>query len=83
MSHPLVQQLEDVHYQLFQLMRRVQSIQAELDALQLTPPEAWICTECDFDLRGKLKLAEHIYLAHDGPLPQHYAEAEAHAEGGK
>lgn len=43
-----------------------------------------LCPECKtggvtHDLRTATKLAEHRYWAHEGPLPAHFAAAEAKA----
>jgi hypothetical protein len=59
---------------------------AQLKLPDLEQPEH-LCPECHnagitHDLRGALKLAEHRYVAHDGPLPDHYAAAEAHSDPG-
>ena len=40
------------------------------------------CYECGLRFRSALKLAEHVYDVHDGPVPQHYVDAEAKAEEG-
>jgi hypothetical protein len=35
------------------------------------------CPECGVRLRGELSLAEHQHTSHGGPLPAHWARAEA------
>jgi hypothetical protein len=32
------------------------------------------CYECGLPFRSSRKLAEHVYVTHDGPVPAHYEE---------
>jgi hypothetical protein len=67
-----------------------QAIRRDLTALQarvsellgaLGEPEASriSCPECRLELAGPRSLAEHIYVSHGGPVPDHWAAAEARA----
>jgi hypothetical protein len=55
---------------------------AQTDIPKLKADVRHPCPECKtagitHDLRSASKLAEHRYHSHDGPLPNHYAAAEA------
>lgn len=72
---------------LLELLRRIRKdatlIQAKVgDALalitelHLPEPDAAKCPNCGIHLRGPLALAEHVYVSHAGPLPEHYRRAD-------
>lgn len=52
-------------------------LRARLAGLDLPQPSALRCPECGIKPRGVLLLAEHRYQAHDGPLPEHWADLDA------
>lgn len=47
-----------------------------LDALNLPTQPSARCEACGLDFRGQNTLAEHVYSAHEGPLPAHWARAD-------
>ena len=64
-------------------------MQMDVNALaaKLTELRSWIaslpddgpahrCERCRSVFRGPLSLAEHLYIAHDGPVPSHWEDAE-------
>lgn len=72
---------------LLELLRRIRkdatAIQAKVsDALaliaelNLPDPSTAKCPNCGIQLRGPLALAEHVYVSHAGPLPEHYRRAD-------
>lgn len=54
----------------------IEALAAHPDA-ELPRPK---CPVCGTTFRGERSLSEHAYHAHDGPVPQHYLEAEARAD---
>lgn len=38
------------------------------------------CPHCGSTFRGERSLAEHVYNAHAGPVPQHYLDIEARVD---
>lgn len=79
-EHPLITELNKVQYDLTSLKARVSEVQRQVAALNLEQPDAAICETCGIKTRGPLTLAEHIYHSHNGPLPEHWAAAEAIAD---
>ena len=79
-SNDLVAQLKRMRYDLTALQAKLS------DALELaarvgpTPPRPR-CQEpgCGVEMRGTHSLAEHVYLAHAGPVPAHWLVAEEQA----
>jgi hypothetical protein len=76
-EHPFIDVLTKLQYDLTSIQARVTDLKRNL-ALEL-PDErpAHRCDECGLPLLGALKLAEHRYLSHDGPEPEHWIAAEA------
>ena len=70
-----------IRYDLTALQAKVTDLLNAIGKLNLPDPSRSICPECGVSLSGPLKLAEHLYVSHDGPEPQHWLEAEnkAHA----
>jgi hypothetical protein len=42
-------------------------------------PSRPTCPECGLSVKGPSALAEHLYLSHDGDVPEHWLTAEARA----
>jgi hypothetical protein len=84
-DHELVTQLKRLRYDLTEMQGKVSEALRMAAQLKLESAPPHTCPECKtagitHDLRTTAKLAEHRYHAHDGPLPNHYAKAEAAAE---
>jgi hypothetical protein len=84
-DHELVTQLKRLRFDLTEMQGKLTEALRMAGTLDLEPHKQHLCPECKdagvtFDLRSKLKLAEHRYVAHDGPLPDHYAAAEEAAQ---
>lgn len=76
-EHPIVSELRKVQYDLTGLKARVSEIQRQVAALGIKPPKHSVCPDCGCSFPGRNGLAEHAYHAHGGPVPGHWAQAEA------
>lgn len=47
-----------------------------VEALDIPEEKATRCESCGIPFRGPLSLAEHVYIHHHGPVPEHYLAAE-------
>ena len=85
-DHELVAMLKRIRYDLTAMQGKVTEALAMVGRAKLaTPTTSHVCPECKtagitHDLRGTMKLSEHRYHAHNGPLPDHWARAEQLAE---
>lgn len=75
----LVTALKKIRYDLTDLQGKVSEALRLVSALSLTPPAEFVCDHCGLRFGGALRRAEHLYVSHDGPLPAHWASAEARA----
>lgn len=57
-------------------LAKLSELQREIAALDLPELEAATCP-CRAKFRGPVALSEHIYLAHDGPLPATWERADS------
>lgn len=57
---------------------KLTELRAQVAALKLPPPNEHVCPEglCRLTFRSAARLAEHLYVSHDGPLPAHYESIE-------
>lgn len=78
-DHDLVVLLKKLRYDLTAMQAKVSDALNLAARLELPSPQAFVCQSCGIDMRAAAKLAEHLYHSHDGPLPAHYADAEARA----
>lgn len=69
-------QLRLMRIELTNLQGRVTNILNLLNEMNLPADDETRCPHCNVKLKGPLSLAEHLYVSHDGPLPDHYAAAE-------
>lgn len=72
----IYKQLRAAREDLTKLQGRVTDILNMLNELQLPDIEWPRCPDCGIRCRGLLTLAEHVYVSHDGPVPDHYLAAE-------
>lgn len=79
-EHELVEALKRIRYDLTACQAKLSDALKMCADLNLAPPEVSECPMCGARTRGPLSLAEHMYLSHDGPEPQHWIEAERIAE---
>lgn len=80
---------EDAHKLLREIRMDLTAAQAKitdlgklLGELQLEDRPRPRCPHCGLSFRFNALLAEHVYVTHDGPVPNHYLTAEALTEGG-
>lgn len=76
MSHPLLDAIAKAQYDLTSAQAWLAEVRRQVAALNLTPSERCVCDECGLSFPGSLRLAEHRYLQHDGPDPEHWVKAE-------
>lgn len=55
---------------------KLTELRTQLAGLALPSPSEVTCPECGLRARGPNTLAEHVYHAHGGPLPAHWARAD-------
>lgn len=75
-EHPFLEVITKLQYDLTSIQARLTDLKRNL-ALEL--PEALPshrCELCGVDLSGPKRLAEHSYLSHGGPEPEHWRTAE-------
>lgn len=79
-EHPLFQLAKELRYECTAMQGKISDLLALLADLNLPEPSRRTCPECGLQLPGEHKLAEHLYLSHDGKDPEHWLEAEAKAD---
>lgn len=50
-----------------------------LAVLLVPTPQEHVCSHCGIAFGAATRLAEHVYVIHDGPRPAHWREAERDA----
>lgn len=75
----LVKMLKQVKYDLSVTQTRVAEIAEAVALLDLPSTPKPVCPRCQITQRNALALAEHVYNAHNGPVPEHYLAAERRA----
>ena len=76
----LITLLKKLRYDLTGMQVKVSEALRMVAALDLAPAVEHRCPHCSLVLREKLALAEHVYVSHEGPEPEHWKEAERLAE---
>ena len=74
----LVQLLKKLRYDLTAMQGKVTEALRQANALNLPGPVEHVCPDgvCGLKFRSAARLAEHVYVSHDGPVPAHYAAIE-------
>jgi hypothetical protein len=75
-QHPILAALSKAQYDLTSAQAWLAEVRRQVAALGLETAAAHICPDCDLDVGGQLRLAEHRYLQHDGPTPEHWERSE-------
>lgn len=75
-EHELLVLAKKLRWDLDALRAKTSELIRALAAADLPDPTQRECEKCHAVLSGKLSLAEHVYLSHDGPEPEHWKEAE-------
>lgn len=74
-EHDLLVLARKLRYDLTAMQGKVTELIRQLAALDL-PVRKFECSRCGVLFGGPLSLAEHIYVTHDGDVPEHWAKAE-------
>jgi len=77
-EHPFLEVLTKLQYDLTSIQARVADLKRNL-ALELpAEPLAYRCPVelCGLSFHGPKRLAEHVYVSHDGAEPEHWKDAE-------
>lgn len=78
-EHPFLEVLTKLQYDLTSIQARVADLKRNL-ALELpAQPLAYRCPMelCGLSFHGPKRLAEHVYVSHDGAEPEHWTASEA------
>jgi hypothetical protein len=75
----LIVSLKKLRYDLTAMQARVSDLLNQAARLNLPAAARPSCPECGLTMRSARYLAEHLYLAHGGPLPDHWWAAETRA----
>ena len=75
-EHEVWQLLDRLQMDWRSMGARLTELRAQVSALDLPDASAFVCDGCGLRFRSAPRLAEHLYVSHDGPLPAHYAAAE-------
>ena len=74
--HPIWQMLDKLQMDNRQQATKLVELRALVAGIELPDPEASVCDRCGIKFRSHLQRDEHVYTAHDGPVPPHYLRAE-------
>ncbi len=77
-QHRVFAALAKAQYDLTSAQAWIAEVRRLLASLQLPEMVSSRCehTGCGLAFPGPLKLGEHVYLTHDGPVPPHWERAE-------
>lgn len=78
-DHPLIALVKAANYDLTSAKAKLSEIERQIVALDLAPSPRSLCADCGLTFASSGRLAEHSYLSHDGPEPEHWKDAEARA----
>jgi hypothetical protein len=79
-DHELIAQLKRIRYDLTGLQAKVSGALELAARLPLADPDRRECPSCGLSLASPAQLAEHVYLQHGGPDPDHWLQAERQAQ---
>lgn len=75
-EHPILVLLRKVQLDLRDAQVKMQELQRAVVDLDLPDALDCSCARCGAGFKGPLSLSEHVYLSHDGEVPEHWKEAE-------
>jgi hypothetical protein len=76
-QHPIMAALSKAQYDLTSAQAWLAEVKRQVAALGIAPAVKHDCNDCGLALPSAYKLAEHRYLQHDGPTPEHWEQSEA------
>lgn len=81
-EHPILTALAKAQYDLTSAQAWLAEARRQVAALDLAPASEHRCPaeSCGLSFHGPKRLAEHVYVSHGGPEPEHWVAAEALAE---
>lgn len=79
-EHEILAIAKTLRYELTGLQAKVTELIRMAALLEPPDPSKHLCETCGLRFKGERTLAEHRYVQHDGPEPQHWLEVEAKAE---
>jgi len=78
-EHELIALAKALRYDLTAAQAKLSNLLRMAGELELPDPDRTVCPTCGVTVRGERSLAEHRYHSHDGPVPEHWVEAERKA----
>jgi len=78
-DHELLTLAKKLRYDLTGMQVKVTELITGLSALDI-PVDGYPCPRCGTKFKGSTSLAEHVYISHGGPVPEHWERAEQMAE---
>lgn len=79
-NHEILEQAKKIRYDLTALQAKLTELLRMAGNLETTNPNHQTCKHCGLPFQRTDKLAEHLYLTHNGPEPPHWLKAEALTE---
>jgi len=79
-EHELIVLAKKIRWDLDATRAKTSELIRQLSEMDLPEPSQRKCEKCGATLAGKLSLAEHVYLSHEGPEPEHWLRAEELAD---
>jgi hypothetical protein len=72
----LYEKLREIRYETTAIQGKLSDVFKILESLSIQDAPRPECERCRATFAGPLSLSEHVYQAHDGPVPEHWREAE-------
>lgn len=79
-DHELWQQLDRLQMTLRQAAAQLVEVRSQVAALKLPERSEHKCPNCGIVRKSAAGLAEHVYVSHGSPVPEHYQRAEGMAD---
>lgn len=79
-DHEIVELAKKIRYDLTALQSKLSELLRMAGTLEAPDSSEHTCTKCGLHFHRLDKLAEHLYVTHDGPEPPHWLKAEALAD---
>ena len=79
-DHEILELAKTIRYDLTALQAKLTELLRMAGNLQAPDASEHMCPTCQLHFQRLDKLAEHLYITHDGPEPPHWLRAEALAD---